>query len=214
MNEAKERYATARFLLYSAIGPPTELLPIDRMTPYVDNLDYAVYGVRVGQLKLAFESAYNILDKVAFFINEYLSLGIKPERVYFTSIWVVKDKLREELRTLDNYRLFALYDISRDLQKGAHLEHLRGIRRFSTHRYLVPHVERISWIVEADGDAYHIEWHELVEKTIQLLRLVRSAVIYVIAFVDQEERKEKEEFQGVICPLFVPTYDPSLYTFL
>jgi len=214
MNEAKERYATARFLLFSSISPATEPLPIDEMTAYVDNLDYAVYGVRVGQLKLAFESAYNILDKIAFFINEYLSLGIKPKQVYFTSIWVVKDNLREELCTLDNYHLFALYDISRDLQKGGHLEHLRDIRQFSTHRYLVPHVERISWIVEADGEAYHIDWHQLVDKTIQLLKLVRSAVIYLIAFSDQEERKEKEEFQGVIGPLFVPTYDPSLYTFL
>ena len=206
VNEIKERYAAARLLIFEACNPPFDTQPYDDMTYYMDNLDYAVYGIRAAKLKLAFESAYNILDKIAFFINAYLNLGIKEDRVNFISMWKEKERkdtpLKSTIVQRNNYHLYGLYDISRDLASGGYLEHLRDIRRYLTHRYLVLHAEKLHWLTSADGPEYHSGYHELLDHAIELMRLVRSAVIYLIAFIDQEERgKHQQNAEGFIAPM-------------
>lgn len=83
LNEIYERYTIARTLLYEVHNHHYNPIPFEEMTRYTDNLDYAVYGVRVAKLKLAFESAFNVLDKVAYFMNDYLELGIREKASEF-----------------------------------------------------------------------------------------------------------------------------------
>lgn len=210
VNEIKERYATARLLLFEACDPPAAAEQIDELTQYTDNLDYAVYGVRVAKLKLAFEGAYNVLDKIAFFINDYADLRVKEKQVSFASIWRERNgaTIRPSLLKPNNWYLFGLYDISRDLAAGAYSNYLSELRNYSTHRYLVPHVEGFGWRMEADAEEYHIGYHELLEKTIELMRFVRSAVIYLIAFIDNEERRKRQNRPGLAVPMFVPLAKP------
>lgn len=213
VNGIKERYAVARLLLYETCNPPFKTQAYDGMTYYTDNLDYAVYGIRAAKLKLAFESAYNVLDKIAFFINDYLGLGLSERSISFTSIWRERQStvLRPTIKTLDNYHLYALYNISRDLAPGGYLNHLRDIRNFLTHRYLVPHVERLHWLEAADGPEYHLGYRDLLDRTIQLMQLVRSATIYLIAFIDQEERSKHSDESQIIAPML--TYPTLHYPF-
>jgi tetratricopeptide (TPR) repeat protein len=206
VNEVKERYAAARLLAYEAINMPFDTQPYDEMTFYVDILDYAVYGIRVAKLKLAFESAYNILDKIAFFIKDYLRLEMSEKNIYFHTIWKKDNKFRNEILDRKNYHLYGLYDISRDLQKGNYLSHLREIRNHLTHRYLVPHIEKIDWLTSVDSPEYHLGYRELLDRTIELLQLVRSAVIYLIAFIDQEERGKGGKENIHIVPQVLPPY--------
>jgi len=208
VNEIKERYVAARLLMFEACKPPFNTQPYDEMTYYVDNLDYAIYGIRATKLKLAFESAYNILDKIAFFINDYLDLGIKEKNVDFASVWKKRGStsLRPEIVQRNNYHLYGLYDISRDLDSGGYFARLRDIRNYLTHRYLVLHVEKLHWLTSADGPEYHLGYHELLDHTIELMRLVRSAVIYLIAFIDQEERGKRQNAEGFIAPMPVHPY--------
>ena len=210
-NEIKERYATARLLVFEAMDHPYETLPYDEMTKYVDNLDYAVYGVRAAKLKIAFETAYNILDKIGFFINKYLYLGIEDSRVGFSTIWREKQEkeiatLRPSIAQLNNYHLYGLYDISLDLAPRGYLEKLRHIRNSLTHRYLVLHTEDSQWLTNADGMEYHLGYREFLEYTIKLMQLVRSAVIYLIAFIDQEEQDKQQEENGLIGSMLVLPY--------
>ncbi|MCQ3973999.1 MAG: hypothetical protein DPW09_11180 [Anaerolineae bacterium] len=212
VNEVKERYAVARLLLYETCNPPLKTQPYDEMTDYTNNLDYAVYGIRAGRLKQAFESAYNVLDKIAFFINDYLGLGISENNVSFTSIWRERQStvLQLAIKSLGNYHLYALYDLSRDLAPGGYLNYLRDIRNRLTHRYLVPHVEMLHWQETADGPEYHLGYREFLDHTIQLMQLVRSAVIYIIAFIDQEEWikfSNKNQFIPTM-PTFSSTHYP------
>lgn len=46
----------------------------------------AVYGIRVAKLKLAYESAYSILDKLALFLNDYNGIYTIPLRKSSVSI--------------------------------------------------------------------------------------------------------------------------------
>ena len=225
INEIKESYAFARFLLFQAISPSLNTVPIDDLTTYVDNLDYAVYGVRIASLKLAFESAYNVLDKIAHFLNDYLGLGIRSgSKLTFTTngwIWRKKnsDLLRSELMDLGNQRLLGLYDLARDLdidnkqpEKDGYWGRLRRIRNSLTHEYLIPHIEGIGWVVEADNESLHLYYTDFIDQTIDLLQLVRAAVIYLIAFIDLEERRKHQAADGFVAPMYTTWYQPALFT--
>ncbi len=225
INGIKESYAFARFLLFQAISPSLNTVPIDDLTTYVDNLDYAVYGVRIASLKLAFESAYNILDKIAHFLNDYLGLGVRsgPGLTFTTNgrIWRKKNSnlLRSELMDLNNQHLFGLYDLARDLdidhthpEKNGYWGRLRHTRNSLTHEYLIPHIEGMGWAVKADNESLHLFYTDFVHQTIDLLQLVRAAVIYLIAFVDLEERKKSQVAEGLVAPMYVTWYKPALFT--
>jgi tetratricopeptide (TPR) repeat protein len=199
INEMKEQYAIARLLLFEATHSPYQTKFYDELTPYNDLLDYSTYGIRPAKLKLSFEAAYNILDKIAFFINSYLGLGISEEAIGFFRIWKKQPKdnlLRQEITQLDNIHLYGLYDIARDLSKDGHLLHLKDMRDTLTHKYLVPHTFQDSeWYVTSDGKQYHLGYKELLDHTISLMQVVRAAVIYLVAFIEQEERKKTNNSQ-------------------
>jgi hypothetical protein len=201
-------------------------VPIDDLTIYVDNLDYAVYGVRIASLKLAFQSAYNILDKIAHFLNDYLALGVPPgtKLTFTTNGWIWRKKnsnlLRSELMDSNNQHLLGLYDLARDLdtfgpkptEENGYWGPLRHTRNSLTHEYLILHIEGIGWAVEADDEALHLFYTDFVDQAMDLLQLVRAAVIYLIAFVDLEERKKAQAAQGLVSPIDVPLYKPALFT--
>jgi len=224
VNEIKETYAFARLLLFQSLHPALDTVIVDELTAYVDNLDYAVYGTRVASLKVAFEGAYNALDRIAHFLNDYLALGVKAGlKLTFTTngwIWHSKgtDRLRSELLDLENPHLLGLYDLARDLESNpkqpecdGYWGHLRRTRNSLTHEYLVPHVEGIGWTVEADKESLHLFYNDFVDQAVDLLQLVRAAVIYLIAFIDREERKKLQGAEGLVPPIYVTWYVPSLF---
>jgi hypothetical protein len=60
---------------------------------------------------------------------------------------------------------------------------------------------------EADSISYHLGYRELLQNTLDLMRLVRSAVIYLIAFIDQEERKKLRDTKGIVPPIITFDYE-------
>ena len=210
INEIKERYAVSRALLFEACDPPVGPVGTDLLTFYIDNLDYAVYGMRAGKLKLALEGAYNVLDKIAFFLRDYASLPLKDNSVAFKTIWHEGKQrtLRPALLARQSWFLYGLYDVSRDLAEEDSLGYLSELRNYSTHRYLVPHVEALGWRTDVDAPEYHIGYRELLEKTIALMQLVRSAITYLIAFIDAEERRKRQNAHGLTVPMYMPRAQP------
>ena len=126
-------------------------------------------------------------------------------------------RLRPEILRLGNPHLFGLYDISRDLGQEGYLRKLKDIRNLLAHRYLVLHTEGLHWAAEADSQEYHLGYREFLDRTIELFQVVRSAVICLIAFIDQEEhpKQQQERFVGTIpVPrhrhLFMGPFDSSI----
>jgi hypothetical protein len=68
------------------------------------------------------------------------------------------------------------------------------------------------WTVEADDPYLHIHYADFVEQTIALQQLVKAAVIYLIAFIDQEERKKCQASSDFVAPMYVNRYDAALFT--
>jgi tetratricopeptide (TPR) repeat protein len=209
INELKENYAGARLVLYEACDHPYLPASYDNLTHYAYNLDYAVYGVIPAKVKLAFGNVYNILDKIALFLRDYLNIEIDEHKADFDRVWKKEPTapVRPEIVRANNSYLYALYDVSRDLRRDGFWSRLRDIRNRITHRYLVPHTENCGlWNVECDSLDYHIGYDELALKTIEILRIVRCAVVYLIAFIDTMERGKLADPKGVVPPIYVPPY--------
>lgn len=195
INCLKEDYAVARLTLYESISEHTQFDKVDAVNLLSENSDNAVYGIRSAKLKLAFSSCFNILDKIALFINAYLKLNQRERSVTFFNVWYKNNNPKsstntvyEEVSSIGNAPLLALLDIAKDFLPSGEYYHLRNKRNHITHRYLIAHHQNDSWREDIDGEEYHIDYDQLYNDSMQLFKVVKSALIYLIAFISFEER--------------------------
>lgn len=201
INQIKENFVVARLILVESQFKRKALDNISKRTTYVDSLDYSRFDIYGGLLKSAYELSYNVLDKIGCFINDYCELGVKEKKVHFTSIWQDGNQMRNKLFNTKNISLYALYDIYRDFKSGYN-EQMRQIRHALTHRRLV--VYDLLRPGRQLDPAYEILYDSLLEQTKRLMRLTRAAVIYLINFVNEEEKKKYKD-DGIVVPFHVFT---------
>lgn len=216
-NQMKQEYVSARFLYWQ--GQSAEKTHYsDRDVSLVNTLDYPLYSVHIEQIKIAFRMAYSLFDKIAFFINEYWTLGIPERSINFQSVWYLKDKKGKRLQPCfiahENLPLRGLFWISKDFMKqndseidgseSADLSEtmepdadaLRAIRNHLEHKYLKVHDS--FWAIDGghekadslfkDTLAYSLTIESLEAKTLRLLKLARAGLIYLSLAVHREER--------------------------
>jgi len=129
INQIKEDYATARLLLVQSQFKRGDFDNISKRTTFLNTKDDSMFNIYIGLLKSAFKEAYNILDKISRFINEYYKLGIEGN-IYYTTIWQDGNnknerKIRPEIVNSKNISLYALYDIFLDFKLGYYKRALR-----------------------------------------------------------------------------------------
>lgn len=194
-NQIKEDYAVARYQLFLATERDADRDAISGHTIYANVGEGAVFHLYAGLLKSAFGQAFNVLDKIAFFMNAYLSLGIAEEQVFFRKFWRhpadvrpqrpgIEYRVRQELRDRENGPIVAIVDIARDLERER-FKATRDIRHAQTHRVLV---------LTKSGDSPHprpgvqaIPWTRMRAETLQLLLTVKAAIFSLAAVVTEEE---------------------------
>ena len=81
-DQMKQEFVSARWLLFEGITNDAPHFS-DKDTMLHDTLDDPGYSLSIEKTKLAFRSAYSLLDKVAFFLNDYLKLDIPLGAVSF-----------------------------------------------------------------------------------------------------------------------------------
>ena len=223
-NQLKQEYVTARWHLYAATTEDG-LHFSDREVVLVNTLDYPSYGLAVETMKLAFRAAYSLFDKIAYFLNAYIKIGLPEKQVNFRNIWREKDNgpVRALFDTSENWPFRGLYWLSRDLfDKEIHesaepeARELYVMRNHLEHKYLKVHemLLRASEAEEAHDDlfvdtlAYSISRRDLEKKTLRLLQLSRAALIYLALGMHQEERqRKKRRGPGLVAPMFLPTLE-------
>jgi hypothetical protein len=82
-----------------------------------------------------------------------------------------------------------LFDIHRDFEKGPY-KNLRKTRNALTHRF-------INIKASPKPETYENMTEELLlDRTLELSRIVRSAIIYLLCFVSVEETKKEKKTMG------------------
>lgn len=120
---------------------------------------------------------------------------------------IKKSVINPTIEKTENLSLNALFDISNDFEKKGQYNRLRGIRNALTHRF-------IKLIMLSDGeDPEAMTEDKLVKKTIELARIARNAIIYLLNFVYIEECKKKSKVEGIL-PEFIADNVPDHLKYL
>lgn len=225
-NQMKQEFVSARYLFYEGI---TEKRPhfSDRCVLLHNTLDYPSYSLSIEKVKIAFRIAYSLLDKIAYFINEYFAFGKNPKQIYFKTIWF-KDNERKDflpvLKAKRNLPLRGLFWLSKDIfdeETGFRgsvepdSQNLYEIRNHLEHKYLKVHDMLIPGSDDPiysnlkDDLAYSIDRKNYEQKTLRLLRLVRNALIYLSLAIHSEEveRSRKRGPNEIIMPMITDLWE-------
>lgn len=210
-NQIKQEYCSARFMIYEGVqNSKWEPHFSDKNIFLINTLDYPVYGLNIEIVKSAYRTIYSLFDRIGYFLNEYYSLGLSQRQVSFGAIWGNRTNLIEIAES--NYILKALYWIKKDLYGNSvsdykdHIDPVLNrtykIRNVMEHQYLkilsdTNFFQNDSKIDELATTISIEEFHDLA---INLLRTCREAVILLVMLINVEEKRKKDDFEGVVLP--------------
>jgi hypothetical protein len=217
-NELKQGFVSARWLLWegAALREPHFS---DREVRLVNTLDYPAYGLSVEKVKIAFRIAYSIFDKIAYFLNHYLALNIPEKRISFRTIWREKDSgpVRDRFLKSENWPLRGLFWLSKDLfdddmrdSTEPEASALADLRNHLEHKYVKVHEVLLSPMPLRDPFhdtlAYAITRTDLERRTLRLMQLVRSALIYLSLAMHHEERTRERSTKEKMATMSLATW--------
>lgn len=201
LNEIKESYATARSLLILSQYKTPDVNKINGLTLYVYPNDYSISNIYIGFLKASYKECFNLLDKIALLLDDYLNLGIDGKKdISYSSFWfenqdTKKKKISSSVIGNANLQLYAIYSSMLDIYKQKDFE---TIRHNLTHNNLYVYSE-----YKTSEDLKNIGYEVLLHKTLTLFKILKRIIIYLVYYVNLTEQKKKKNF--LTPPMFVDT---------
>lgn len=213
LNEIKQEYVTARFMLYSYFRESEKSHFSDKHVRIADVLQYANYSYNVELAKSAFRALYSLLDKIAFALNDHLELGMRGKDVEFKSFWYSDRKTRSIRPEIQNYStnisLAGLLFIRNDVYGGSEsylqadeTKNLQIVRNAMEHRV----IQIVDDGFLEDKDAMLIISRGDFERvSMNLIETVRQAIFCFVNSVKHIEYDKITEARkkGVVMTQFV-----------
>ena len=214
-NQMKQEFVSARYLYYDGINADQPHFS-DRDVLLYNTPDYPAYSLAVESVKAAFRISYSLFDKIAYFLNDYLCLSIPEHRVNFRTFWYEKREKKKGLSPIfqkreNNWPLRGLFWLSKDLFEDKpefkesiepDAQELSDIRNHLEHKYLKLHdnfwqgalsVDDRTPSALADTLAFSVHRREFEVKTLRLIKMARSALIYLSLTIHAEEKQRRTE---------------------
>ncbi|MGD0073499.1 MAG: LA2681 family HEPN domain-containing protein [Candidatus Binataceae bacterium] len=203
-DQMKQEYVSARWLLYEGLTVKTPHFS-DREVLLQATEPRPSLSLAIEKVKIAYRISYSLFDKVGFFMNAYMQLGIPDKQVSFRTLWRTSENkpIRGEFDLTGNWGFCALYWLAKDFFEKANDEvaepqarGLSDIRNHIEHKYLRVTVAESPTVPPYDL-AFMVSREQLEAKALHLLKLARSALIYLAIGVGFEERRREPSRAGV-----------------
>ncbi|VVB65310.1 Uncharacterised protein [uncultured archaeon] len=203
-DQMKQEYVSARWMLYEGLSIKVPHFS-DRDVPLNVTEPRPTLSLAIERVKAAYRISYSLFDKVGFFMNAYMGLGIPEKRVSFRTLWRSGDKgpIRREFDQTGNWGFCALYWLAKDFFEKENDEvaepearGLSDIRNYLEHKYLRITVDEPA-TNPPDDLALMVSRQQFEAKALHLLGLARSALIYLTIGVGFEERRRQPGRIGV-----------------
>lgn len=210
-NQLKQEYVSVRYLFYEATS---QIHPhfSDKEVVLMDTMDHAVYSFNLEKIKITFRVCYSLFDKIAYLINLYLKLGIAHSRVNFRNIWYKdcnkKNGLNSNIQSSNNWALRGLFWLSKDLEEKGfdspiepEAKEIATIRNYLEHKsFKIVESLNPDWFQETE--TFEIERSLFLQKTLKILKLSRSALLYLSFVIYVEESMGQKEMNDLpIIPI-------------
>lgn len=210
-NRIKQEFVTARYHHYEALTT-SGLHFSDKNVKLSFTYDYTLHGIAFEKLRVAFRTAYSILDRVALLINEYWDLGHKATSISFADVWYKNrnsNQLHEKIITENNIALKALFELSKDLHSSKRASFaepdarlLSDLRNALEHRF-VEITDDYSGLPNDFKDVpkssrIRIPLTVLENRTLRMLRFARSACLYLPLAINLEEQAKDKKDRGFL----------------
>lgn len=194
LNRLKAEYSLARkmFFEYKA---GSEFFDENSEVCYSELYNGEILYENVERLRIAFRTCFGILDKIAVALCKLFDL--KPDRghIYFHNFWQIRDEKRKaKINKVNNKGLFGLFSIAMDLNdKNGELAFFRDWRNDLEHKLLVIHEKGMLTDLYNSYDFFEevkfIEKEEFEQHLLQLMKIVKSAIILFVFTVRIEGKK-------------------------
>ncbi|MGO9229854.1 MAG: LA2681 family HEPN domain-containing protein [Bryobacteraceae bacterium] len=203
-DQMMQEYVSARWLLYEGLVIRVPHFS-DREVVLGATEPLPSLSLAVEKAKAAFRVSYSLFDKVGFFLNAYMELGIPERQVSFRTLWRAGEKapIRGEFDLTSNWGFCALYWLAKDFFERENDEvaepqarGLSDIRNHIEHKYLRVTVAG-SPASPPDDLALMVSREQFEGKALHLLRLARSALAYLSIGVGFEERRRQPGRAGL-----------------
>ncbi len=216
-NQLKQEFVSARWLYFEGVSAEGVHVS-DRGVLLYNTLDYPALGLAVEKVKAAFRMCYSLFDKIAFFLNHYMKLGIPDRRISFRHVSRDKETgpVRPEFLSSENWPMRGLYWLSKDLYESDLKEvmepdarALHDLRNHLEHKYVKvvsPMGSTSSELpdgVSGDNLAHVVSVADLEKRALKVLQLSRAALIYLSLGMHREEarRREAEPTGALLMPI-------------
>jgi hypothetical protein len=197
-NQIKQEYNAARYLWYHLTVLNDPLLEelkehfSDKELDIIPLNDTADYSLRENLLRTAFKTAYSVFDRVAYFMNEYFSIGLIGRNVSFKNIW--KESAPNPIMKAygHNSLVIAMYWLQKDFYEDSqtnvtspNAEPIFQMRNDMEHNCL-----RTVKVVPHNSNHYSFTKftteYQIENNTYKLLKLLREMIIYVCLAINLE----------------------------
>jgi hypothetical protein len=197
-DQMKQEYVSARWMLYEGLNTRVPHFS-DKEVTLSETEPRPTLSLAIEKVKATYRISYSLFDKVGFFLNAYMGLGIPERHVSFRGLWHYGDKgpIRKEFDQTGNWGFCALYWLAKDFFEKENDEvaepearRLSDIRNYLEHKYLRITVDAPA--PSPPGDlAFMVSREQFEAKALRLLGLARSALIYLAIGVGFEERRRQ-----------------------
>lgn len=208
-NTIKQEFNMARYNIYLTEDTRYDVHESQQHNILINTLDYPAMGYKTELLKTALKSAYGILDKIGLFCSHFFKVDAKPGRIDFNK-WYKKVEKEVAIDSPFN----SLYWLSKDLDfKTGYYKDIRRLRNVVEHRYVrvLDYYEDSlsSELEDTNKHEYIISYDDLYTSAMQTLKLVRSAILYVVNGFNIQYKiaVHKKNPEGVFFPLYLDIYD-------
>lgn len=229
-NQIKQEFVSARYLYYEGINLSTKTHFSDKGVVLFNTLDYPSYSLASEKVKAGYRIAYSLFDKIAYFMNHYYRLSIPEKNISFSTFWFEpkekQKRFRREFHYAKNLPLRGLFWLGKDLYENKpgfrelinpDARALFEIRNHLEHRYLKLHENDwhdyssdSGWMT--DSLAYSMYRKSFEQKTLELIKMIREAIIYLCLSIHCEEKRRAKyrEVDKKIVPMSFGVLDDDL----
>lgn len=196
MNQIKQEYVSARYRLFESLNY------IERKNHIADK-DVELYELTNNLMscnyyenltRCCFKDFYSILDRIAYFVNQYFNLNLDLTDVSFRK--VMENKVIKEVAK-NNLMINGLYWSSKDIFEDKYQttkyksKNYAKLRNYLEHRLVVTTINTDN--IKINENEIFISQYELFKYTFDLMKIVRECIIYLILGINVEEKKKPKD---------------------